>query len=89
MDFYKICRKYLCVFSRENCVTSNSKEQVQSKGRKCCIKDGNHSENSLKENLSGCEGHRVSTEDRRKAICLSADFTGSGAALQSQTGSAS
>lgn len=76
MDFYKIYRKYLCAFSRENCVTSNSKEQLQSEGRKRCITDGSHGEDSLKENLCGCEGHRVSTEDRRKAICLPADLMG-------------
>lgn len=71
MDFYKICRKYLGAFSRENCVTSNSKEQLQSEGRKHCITDGSHSEDSLKEeNLSGWVIEWAQRTEERPFFCL-------------------
>lgn len=80
----------ICVSSAGRIVWHQiQKSKSRAKAESAASQMGTIRENSLKENLSGCEGHRVSTEGRRKAICLPADFTGGGAALQSQTGSAS
>lgn len=60
------------------------KSNSRAKAESAASQMGTIRENSLKENLSGCEGHRVSTEGRRRPfVCLLISRAGGGGGCSS------